>query len=530
MRPSPGLLYSEVMLDIRRCYRGMKGFMKVGFLVLLGAAGCQSKGTDSAPPAVTSLASAKPVVAASASASAKKPANAPLPTVRAELWPQKGIKGAIHVDTIDGAVMVASGLKVGHLSHEGVTWLGTAPGRTKMSRGRAQVQKIVGAHPGRVGAFVINPGRVPEPGYHPIQAKGGGYIFAAGGGPGVMHGLAYSHDVTLLSGYDFQRGSRLVKVAGPMKKPVVTPGKTFGCKNDMAHSKPAVVVRAFGSTRKGTIVSVGEHCKTKQPMAEVWLKPEGKGKLQTLPAWKRGDSARELLQGPGDTLYAVPAKMGRPLLRFASGKWSALARLKYRRRAVFVSPEGDLFASDGASVFQLVDSKWKPVAKLDWPNNRLRLAKLKDTFVASYAGKLYRLNKVKSLDIAPHKVAACKTPLIYLSEVKATLSKRFGFPKTSGRLGSFEELAQVKLVEFEHKGQRRLGIVADSPKVLVRAYDHAKKSMVDDNVRLLCFRPEKVRVIPVKAKVPQKKEPSGADRSPSKGASSSKRSSERAGS
>jgi hypothetical protein len=505
---------------------------RVGFLVLLGAAGCQNKGTDSAPPAVTSLASAKPVVAASASASAKKPTNAPLPTVRAELWPQKGIKGAIHVDTIDGAVMVASGLKVGHLSHEGVTWLGTAPGRAS-SMGQGEVMKIVGAHPGRVGAFVEGLiGRIPEPGYHPIQAKGGGYIFGLGGGIGFMRGLAYSHGVTLLAGYDMQKGPRLVKVAGPLKKPVVTPGKTFGCKEDVTfdYSKPAVDVGAFGSTRKGTIVSVGEHCKTKQPMAEVWLKPEGKGKLQTLPAWKRGDFVRELLQGPGDTLYAVPATMGRPLLRFAAGKWSALARLKYGHRAVFVSPEGDLFASDGASIFHLVDSKWKPVAKLDWPNNRLRLAKLKDTFVASYAGKLYRLNKVKSLGIAPDKVADCKTPLIYLSEVKATLSKRFGFPKTSGRLGSFEELAQVKLVEFEHKGQRRLGIVADSPKVLVRAYDHAKKSMVDDNVRLLCFRPEKVRVIPVKAKVPQKKEPSGADRSPSKGASSSRRPAERAGS
>ena len=88
----------------------------------------------------------------------------------------------------------------------------------------------------------------------------------------------------------------------------------------------------------------------------------------------------------------------------------------------------------------------------------------------------------------------------------------------------------MKLIEFEHNGQRRLGIVGDDPRVLVRAYAHAKKTMVDDNVRLVCFSPAKMRVIRVRAKVPQKAESNGKERSAPQGASSSPQPSERAGS
>ncbi|HRI71137.1 MAG TPA: hypothetical protein PK156_43190 [Polyangium sp.] len=93
----------------------------------------------------------------------------------------------------------------------------------------------------------------------------------------------------------------------------------------------------------------------------------------------------------------------------------------------------------------------------------------------------------------------CTSPFVHLYDVSSENKPDFTFPTTRKALASFPEVADIGLVEF-YQDRRRLGITVKSKAQGEAIIAHIKNTMPKENPRLICYQPEKPRVIDIQAK------------------------------
>ncbi|TKD03916.1 hypothetical protein [Polyangium fumosum] len=442
---------------------------------------------------------APPAPSASAASAEREPPKKTIPTLAPE--PFEGTKGlSVELFGIEGALLVAEGLRVGRIVEERVEWIGSVP-ETNLSLGPTRVSSVHGSWPDSVDVLSMNMGRAPMPTYFPLTGKGVSRTFGPGGSLGWIHGTARLGKTTLVVGYDVNDGHRFDTVRGPtlVLKPIEA--EKGGCKkgevknvwgddNDKGIALPPSAVAA---TESGTLVTIGNLCdRAKSPAAEVWEKP-GTSRIVELGALvKEFAYFPKMLRGKGDDLWVETT----PVLHYNGGKFDILPTLDKPIRDLFVSPSGKLHGISGRSIVRFDEGTWTVIANLARP---MRFGAVvmddKETIWVSHSG-VSRLRETQNADVEEE---SCKTPFVYLYEVSWRNDAKYTFPTTTKALSTFPEVADLGLVEYYDDG-RRLGITVKSKEQGEAVIAHVKANMKDEQPELICYAPKGPRVIEIKAK------------------------------
>lgn len=402
---------------------------------------------------------------------------------------------------IDGALMVSQGQRVGRLIEGRVEWVGKVP--PGGAAGPSVVSSVMGRWPDEVDAvYTSSTGRAPMPTFFPINGKGMSHTFAPGGGAGWVTGTAKLGASTLLAGWSSAEGYELITVRGPAvsRKPK-TPAEA-GCKaGEIAPSDadrpttPAVAPSAIFATPGGTLLTIGRLCEKRGPVAEVWDGP-GASRIVDLSPWmKELAYFPKILRGVGEEAWILNDGKGGELLRFAGGAFTAAPRLDKPVKNAFVSPKGQLHASDGATIWRLDGARWLAVAKVDWPTTFRTMAIDHDGALWAGQGGVYRLRETPATPMSD-----CKTPFVHLYDVSPKNEENATFPATQKALSTFPGVSELSLVEFREPTVRRLGVVVTSAAQGEAVVAHVVANMVDEHPRLVCYEPKKPRKIVIKGR------------------------------
>lgn len=469
-------------------------------LLAAGLGACKPKGnaTPEKEPPPASAPSAAPTTSAATDPAAiiiKE-----IPTVAAELFapPETHLKKVFQVE---GALLVTEQLRVGRVVGEGVEWVGDIPPRG--ISGMNRIDSVHGRWPDRIDVvYSADEGRAPVPTYFPLTGKGNMQSFAPGGGLGIIHGVATVGESTIIAGYELETGPVLITVRGPKLPHKPQTPTQAGCKPgevekfEFAHVPPAIAPEVLGASPAGTLMTMGQLCQKRGPAAEVW-DAAGKSRIVDLSRLvKKVDYASELLPGKGDELFFF-AGGDDPILHYQNGELKPLPRLERPVQKMFVSPGGQLHASDGLTIHRYGDGKWAPVAHLAWPSRFDALViDDKEALWAASEGRVYRLRSAASVDFKE----GCATPFVYLYDVSPLNDDKFTFPATRKALATFPEVSQLGLVEVSEAGARRLGVTVASKAQGEAVIAHVKATMKDEEPRLLCYAPRSPRKIAVTPK------------------------------
>lgn len=450
------------------------------------------------PPPGASAAPAVASAAASASGSAARPPEkGGIRTLVPEPFePAKGMD----LYPIEGALMVAEGLRVGRIAGDKIEWVGSVPD-TNLALGGSQLNSVHGWWPDGVDVlYSSNNGRASQPTIHPLTGKGAAVTFAPGGGLGWYTGAARLGKTTVVGGYDFLSGYRIETLRGPGLpiRPILA--DKAGCKPDelqkqgLAHEGGiAVAFRAIAATDKGTLVTIGNLCeRADSPAAEVWDQP-GKSRIVELKEWiKEIGYFPTLLRGKGDELFLG----SNPVLRYHDGKFEPLAKLDLPLWNLFVSPDGKLHGISGRTIHRLDDGKWTPIASLPYRMSFREIAMDEQgTIWVSHDG-VSRLRASTEADVE----GGCKTPFVYLYDVSWKNDAKYTYPTTRKALSTFPEVADISLVEY-WEGRRSLGVKVKSREQGEAVAAHIKANMKNELPELTCYVPKRnVRVIDLAAK------------------------------
>jgi hypothetical protein len=102
----------------------------------------------------------------------------------------------------------------------------------------------------------------------------------------------------------------------------------------------------------------------------------------------------------------------------------------------------------------------------------------------------------------------CATPFVDIFEVSKNAAATFTFPSTQKALASFPSLSSIHLVEFLHRGKRRLGARVPDAEVGQALVAHIQQTMKDEKPSLVCFVPNEAvgfREVPIGGGAPAKK-------------------------
>jgi len=439
-------------------------------------------------------ASAAPV--ASAASSEREPPKKTIPTLAPE--PFEGTKGmSVDLFAIEGALVVAEGLRVGRIVDERVEWIGKIPD-TNHYLGGNRIASVHGFWPDGVDVYyTTNQGRALQPTFFPLTGKGSTVSFGIGGISAWITGTTRLGKTTLVAGEDAVSGHRIDTLRGPtlVLKPITA--EKGGCKEGEVtrpwegEGEPiAVPFRAIAATEAGTLVTIGNLCeREKTPVAEVWDKP-GKSRIIELGSMvKEIGYFPKLLRGKGDDLWLASS----PVLHYNGGKFEALPNPDKPLKNLFVSPSGKLHGISGRSIVRYDEGKWTPIANLPWPMTFTTIAMDdKETLWVSYNG-VSRLRETKSVDVED----GCKTPFVYLYDVSWRNDAKYTFPTTRKALATFPAVAEIGLVEYFEAG-RRLGVTVKSKEQGEAVIAHIKATMKDEHPELICYVPRVPRVIEMK--------------------------------
>jgi hypothetical protein len=449
---------------------------------------------DPSPPP-----SAAPVVAsASASAAAAhEPAKAALPTLVPEAYePAKGMD----LYPIEGALMVASGLRVGRIAGDAIEWIGSVPD-TNQWLGGSQINSVHGTWPDGVDVlYSSNNGRASQPTIFPLTGpKGAAVTFAPGGGLGWYAGSARLGKTTIVGGYDIGGGYRIETIRGPglVMKPIKA--SKAGCTEEeltrQLNREDAIAVsfRALAATEKGTLVTIGNLCdRDGSPAAEVWDQP-GKSRIVELKEWiKSVGYFAQILRGKGDELFLD----SHPVLRYHDGAFAPLPKLDWPLWNLFVSKDGKLHGISGRTIHRYDDGKWTPVAQLPYRMSFRAIAMDEQgTIWVSHDG-VSRLRPSKDADLEN----GCKTPFVYLYDVSWKNDAKYTYPSTRKALSTFPAVADVTLMEY-WEGRRSLGVKVKTKEQGEAVVAHIRANMKGEYPELTCYDPKRnVRVIDMNAK------------------------------
>jgi hypothetical protein len=225
--------------------------------------------------------------------------------------------------------------------------------------------------------------------------------------------------------------------------------------------------------------------------AELWDKT-GTSRIVDLSAWwGRSDAfSPVILAGKGDELWFFRGGEV-PILHYLDGKVEPLPRLPRPPRVAFVSPGGELSASDGRTLHRHDGHGWIPVGELAWPARVEAMAMAPETFWAATAGAVYRLRPTAS----PAFKEGCATPFVHLYDVREDNGKGYTYPFTRKALSTFEGVKELALVEFPESGARRLGVTVTSGAQGEALIAHVLATMKGEEPRLLCYSPKAPRMI-----------------------------------
>jgi hypothetical protein len=472
--------------------------LSIGLLVASSIA-CSK--TSSAPEKERTVvpASAVPSTSAAPSASAasaeREPAKNGIPTLVPE--PFEALKGmSADLFAIDGALMVAEGLRVGRIVDERVEWIGKIPEENQALSG-SRIASVHGYWPDSVDVlYTSNNGRALMPTFFPLTGKGESRNFGPGGLSGWITGIARVGKTTLVAGYTTMTGRHIDTVRGPGLPIKPISAEKGGCKEGEVEKawgtgEPfAVPFRAIGATGTGTLITFGNLCeREKTPVAEVWDQP-GKSRIVDLHELVKDIGYfPEVLTGKGDELWLATD----PVLHYRGGTFEALPALEQPFKNVFVSPDGKLHGVSGRTIHRYDDGKWTPVANLTWPM-KLNTVAMDDkgTFWVSASG-VARLREGRGVEFEN----GCTTPFVYLYDVDWRNDAKYTFPTTRKALSTFAEISDISLVEY-YEGGRRLGITVKSKEQGEAVIAHVKATMKDEHPELLCYAPKSPRGIEMK--------------------------------
>jgi hypothetical protein len=400
----------------------------------------------------------------------------------------------------EGALLVASGDRVGRLVEGKVEWLGQVPPSAAwVGGGPSYVTWAGGRYPDRVDVmYSSNNGRAPMPTYKPLTGEGGGLTLAPGGGFGSVVGFATVGESTLMMNHTFE-GYQVVRVRGPVLARIPTKPDAGGCKegevrNDEYTKGYAIEPHAFGASADGTVVLAGMRCGRKgAAAAEVWDK-DGKSKIHDLSTWvKEIDYDTRLLHGPGEVSWIVTSG-NTPIVEYRDGRFAPLPALPNLTTA-FVSSARVLHVLDGQSIYAWTGGAFQKVADVVWPDRSMDIHELGGRFFTSVGMKIHRFEPAEPIVFTE----TCKTPFVYLYDVSPKSEPNFSFPATRKALSTFERLGDLSLVEFV-EGVRRLGLTVPDAKTGEAVIAHVRANMKDENPKLLCYTPKSPRVIEMKGR------------------------------
>jgi len=431
--------------------------------------------------------SAVPSAVPSEAPSARRKAEGPVPA-RLESRGGKPEDSFSSLFGIDGALMVTDGRKVGRLDGDHVEWIGKIPSTGDgVVEGQQTVNEVHGVWPDRVDAFTSNTGRAHFPAFYPIKGGGAATSIGVAGQNGMIHGIAYTAESTLLA-YSKDHEEYLLSVRGAKHFYPRKGGKDAGCEVDVTIAVRPV---SFIATRGGQVVSVGKLC-GKQLVAEVWDAPAKSSRIVEIPRTADVAYGYALLRGAGARELWFFAGKSDHVLHYEDGTFTPTAALGATIQSVFVSQEGQLHAFDGQVIHRLEEKRWVPLFKFLWPAEFYRFAAQGDTIWCG-ASRLVP-------DASSELTEGCADPFVDLYKVSDSATASFNFPSTRKALSSFAEVDQLRLVEFHGGNMRRLGVIARSKAQAEALAAHVKATMKDEKPRLMCFKPESARVIEITKK------------------------------
>ncbi|MDC0744637.1 hypothetical protein [Polyangium mundeleinium] len=470
----------------------------LSFAALCALALSCSRSTPTPEKEATVAPSAAPLAPSASAASAERePPKKTIPTLVPE--PFEGTKGlSVELFGIEGALLVAEGLRVGRIVEERVEWIGSIP-ENNPGLGPTRISSVHGFWPDGVDVVAMNLGRAPMPTLFPLTGKGVTRTFGPGGILGWINGTTRLGKTTLVVGYDGQDGHRFDTVRGPtlVLKPIEA--EKGGCKADEVQKAwgstagIALPPSAMAATESGTLVTIGNLCeRAKSPAAEVWDQP-GKSRIVELGALvKEFGYFPKMFRGKGDDLWVETS----PVLHYNGGKFELLPTLDKPIRNLFVSPSGKLHGISGRSIVRYDEGTWSVIAQFPRPMHFSTIVMdEKETIWVSHSG----VSRLRETTDAAVEEEGCKTPFVYLYEVSWRNDAKYTFPTTTKALSTFPEVGDLGLVEYYDDG-RRLGITVKSKEQGEAVIAHVKANMKDEHPELICYAPRVPRVIEIKAK------------------------------
>lgn len=449
----------------------------------------------------------EPVVVVSASDSAKAAVplpenNAPkeIPTLTAEYVNIGGaeIEGVHLLE--DGTIAVHDKLRVGRIVDDKVEWLEKEVPDTNKQFGWSRLFWVGGRWPDALDVMYQAMGRAPQPTYAAFTGKGNTIMYGASGARADLVGVARLGESTLVAGVE-ESGAKFGTIRGPT---VMRTRKSFaaaGCKEEEqpyrieTNEYPALVPRAFGATGAGTVISMGLLCGKRNATLEVWPKDTTTSKLMDL-----GDKYKQVelydarvLPGAGDEAWIRLTDS--TVLHYVDGRIDTLPEIPDGAKYIFISPNQKLYGANSWGIHRWDRDHWTQVARFGWEESYSGL-------FADGKEQFWRGGREASI-MRPGKSTVitedCPTPFVFLYDVSYDNKPDFTFPSTRKALSSFPEVDELTLVEFK-QSFRRLGIIVKRKAQGEAVIEHIKKTMPKEKPRLMCYAPEKPRIIEIKGK------------------------------
>jgi hypothetical protein len=460
------------------------------------SAGCGSDSKDSPPDpkAVAETATTATPSAPAPSASGATVKNAPpkpIPVFELKRAFESELTGHAGIYSVGKDLMVTSQYRVGKVAGDKIEWIGKAT-ETMAGGGDNIVMSLWGRSADEIDVVLRNTnGRIGTAVYEPVTGKGFASVFGVGGAYGTVNGHAWIGDTLVIHGKDWE-GPRIVTGRGKPIERWVIPAGSVGCDAQSYQVQGAILTWSFGGARNGMLVAAGTHCKDDKPTLEVWQPDEKKPTLVALDQWLDKDARfDEIVPNGPDGVWILPYK-SKKILDYRQGKVTVAHEIEGLSGA-FPANDDTVLVTARREIIELKGAERAVVGKLAWPVPLHRLVRHDGTFWAAGWGTVYKLVPGKD----PTVLDECKTPFVYLYDVKPDVEPWYTFPTTRKALSSFSQAKDISLVELV-EGGRKLGVVVPSLEVGEAVVAHVKSTMKDEKPELLCYQPSSPKVHPIK--------------------------------
>jgi hypothetical protein len=258
---------------------------------------------------------------------------------------------------------------------------------------------------------------------------------------------------------------------------------------DSSTFRTAISPGAFGSTRAGTAMLVGNHCDNRQIGAEVWDR-SGKSRIVYFP-WKNPfGHALRLLPGAGDDELWIVTRDGDQLVHYKDGEFSPFD-LPPGSLYPMLSPDRQLVVSVAQVAHRKEGDEWQPLARFFWPLDRENHAFDGKGFWGLVDGAIVRYREGPALDFHP----GCPTPFVYTDFMDRSQWDSYYSRRVKGAMTAARHPLDLKPVEFRESGVEHFGFVGRNEEQARALLAHLEK-LSHRTPRLLCYAPRPFEKLP----------------------------------